>query len=82
VAWLAGPDCDVSGQTFVAGGGGLGAAFAVEGPRVELGPSVAESVHRALVAKPWRSFDDSHVAFTEFMNQGADPELEPPLTPA
>lgn len=70
VAWLAGPDCDVSGQTFVAGGGGLSAAFAVEGPRVELGASVGEAVHRALLARPWRAFDDSHAAFAEFLHPG------------
>lgn len=73
IAWLAGPDCDVTGQTFVAGGGGLGAAFAVEGPRVELGEDVGASVRRALAARPWRPFDDSPSAFAEFVKQPTGP---------
>jgi NAD(P)-dependent dehydrogenase (short-subunit alcohol dehydrogenase family) len=71
VAWLAGPECDVTGQTFVVGGGGLGAAVAVEGPRVELSEDVGESVRRALAGRPWRTFEDSHAAFAEFISQAA-----------
>ena len=58
IDWLAGPDCDVSGQVLVAGGGMIKAAFAVEGPRVDLGGDPGAAVHAALEAHPRRTFDD------------------------
>lgn len=67
IDWLAGPDCDVSGQVLVAGGGMIKAAFAVEGPRIDLGGDPGAAVHAALAAQPRRPFDDSHVAFEDFM---------------
>lgn len=75
VAWLAGPDCDVSGQTFVSGGGGVRAAFAVEGPRFKLSGEPGATVHAALAAQPRRPFADSHVAFADFM---AEPAVSEP----
>jgi NAD(P)-dependent dehydrogenase (short-subunit alcohol dehydrogenase family) len=72
VAWLAGPDCDVSGQTLVAGGGAVRAAFAVEGPRVDMDGDVGATVHAALAAQPRRPFADSHVAFTDFMAESVE----------
>jgi NAD(P)-dependent dehydrogenase (short-subunit alcohol dehydrogenase family) len=67
IEWLAGPDCDVTGQVFVAGGGGVKAAYAVEGPRVELGGDPGAAVHAAIEGRPWSAFADSHVAFEDFM---------------
>lgn len=71
VAWLAGPDCDVTGQVFVAGGGGVKAAFTVEGPRVEIEADPGAAAHAAMEARPWRPFADSHVAFADFMGEAS-----------
>jgi NAD(P)-dependent dehydrogenase (short-subunit alcohol dehydrogenase family) len=71
VAWLAGEACDVTGQTFVAGGGAVRAAFAVEGPRVVLGDDPGAAAHAALAGEPRRAFADSHAAFADFMAEGA-----------
>ncbi|QUD90684.1 SDR family NAD(P)-dependent oxidoreductase [Phenylobacterium montanum] len=67
VEWLAGPECDVTGQTFVAGDGAVAAAFAVEGPRFDLGDDAGAAARKAIQARPWRAFDDSGVAFKAFM---------------
>lgn len=69
-AWLAGPDCDVSGRTLVVGGGRLRAAFSVEGGPVLLQPGlVAEGVHTALMVGPWEAYADAHEAFAAFMDE-------------
>ncbi|MBW8811946.1 MAG: SDR family NAD(P)-dependent oxidoreductase [Caulobacterales bacterium] len=79
VAWLAGEACDVSGQTFVVGGGRLRAAFAVEGPPVALEGPVGAAAHLALTAEPREAYADSHQAFAAFMDRRralvADDEL-------
>lgn len=68
VAWLASPACDVSGQTFVAGGGRVRAAASVEGPPVALGDDPAAAVRLALEAQPRETYADAHAAFAAFMD--------------
>jgi NAD(P)-dependent dehydrogenase (short-subunit alcohol dehydrogenase family) len=79
VAWLASEACDVSGQTFVAGGGRVRAAASVEGPPVTLGDEVGAAVRLALEAQPREPYPDSHAAFAAFMDDRqplvASPEL-------
>jgi len=76
VAWMAGPACDVSGRTLVAGGGRLRAAFSVEGAPVRLAPGrIGEAVHASLRAGPWETYADAHEAFAAFMDERA--ALEP-----
>ena len=69
VSWLAGPDCDVTGQTLVSGGGRLRAALSVEGPPVAFADgAIAEAVHAALSAEPRETYGDAHQAFAAFMD--------------
>ncbi|HET6970316.1 MAG TPA: SDR family NAD(P)-dependent oxidoreductase [Phenylobacterium sp.] len=67
-AWLASEACDVSGQTFVVGGGRVRAAASVEGPPVALGDDVGAAVRLALEARPRETYPDSHKAFAAFMD--------------
>ncbi len=69
VSWLVSAACDVTGQTLVAGGGRLRAAFAVEGPPVSLDAGqIGAAVHVALRAGPRETYDDAHQAFAAFMD--------------
>ena len=69
VSWLAGPACDVSGQTFVSGGGRLRAALSMEGPPVAFEDgAIAAAVHTALSAEPRETYGDAHQSFAAFMD--------------
>ena len=71
-AWLVSPDCDVTGQTLICGGGRLRAAYAVEAPITPLDPAaVADSVHTAIAARPFETYPDAHQAFAAFMADAA-----------
>lgn len=69
VAWLVSPDCDVSGQVLVSGGGRVRAAFAVEGPPVALPEDrIGPAVHAAMTGHPRETYADAHQAFAAFMD--------------
>ena len=78
VVWLAGPDCDVTGQTLIAGGGHLAAAYAVEAAPVDLktAPTVAGAVHAALADGTRQSFSDAMTAFGAFLAADPKPVLD------
>jgi NAD(P)-dependent dehydrogenase (short-subunit alcohol dehydrogenase family) len=68
VSWLVSEACDVSGQTLVAGGGRVRAAFAVEGPPVELSGDFGAAMQMAITAQPRETYGDAHQAFAAFMD--------------
>jgi hypothetical protein len=78
VVWLAGQDCDVTGQTLIAGGGHLAAAYAVEAAPVDLGsaPTVAGAVHAALADATRQNFSDAVTAFGAFLAANPKPVLD------
>ncbi len=69
VSWLVSEACAVTGRTLVSGGGRLRAAFAVEGPPVDLeAGQIGPAVLAALTAEPRETYGDAHQAFAAFMD--------------